>query len=180
MEIATFYPIAARKFCLVFYWLMAEFGHSPVAFQYSLIIVQRLSNSLWAFPSGFPIPFQQGPAAVQQPLRAFPSGYWLKPSNFRPFDPKMFRFCYTMNPKWSDCWATPKMLSSTHQKHDNTFSVTFQPMSQHQKNLAIFCSVRVPAGQSRTEHTDGAHKKRQHDTRQNYTNTWISWACSLT
>jgi hypothetical protein len=36
MEIATFLPIAAGKFSLLSYWLVA---------------------GIWAFPSGFPIPF---------------------------------------------------------------------------------------------------------------------------
>jgi hypothetical protein len=39
------------------------------------LIAQRPSNSLWAFPSGFLITFQQCPGAVQMPLRAFPSDY---------------------------------------------------------------------------------------------------------
>jgi hypothetical protein len=37
------------------------------------------------FPGGFPIPFKHCPAAVQQPLRAFPSGYRLKRGNFHTF-----------------------------------------------------------------------------------------------
>jgi hypothetical protein len=42
----------------------------------------QLSNSLWAFPSSFPIPFQRCQAAVQLHSRAFLSSYWLKLSNF--------------------------------------------------------------------------------------------------
>ncbi len=61
------------------------FGHFPAAFLYSLRIAQRLSNSLWAFPSGFPTPFEYFPAAVQQPLRAVPSGCRLKYGNFQLF-----------------------------------------------------------------------------------------------
>jgi hypothetical protein len=44
MEIAMFLPIAARKFSLLSYWLVAGF---------------------WAFPSGFPIPFKNFPEAAQ-------------------------------------------------------------------------------------------------------------------
>jgi hypothetical protein len=65
MEIVTFYPIAGRQLCLVCYWLTAGFWHFPAAFQHSLRIAQRLSNSLWAFPSAFPVPFKQCPGAVQ-------------------------------------------------------------------------------------------------------------------
>jgi hypothetical protein len=43
MEIATFLPIAAGKFCLLSYWLVA---------------------GIWAFPSGFPIPFKNFPEAA--------------------------------------------------------------------------------------------------------------------
>jgi hypothetical protein len=44
MEIAMFLPIAARKFSLLSYWLVAGF---------------------WAFPSGFPIPFKNFLQAAQ-------------------------------------------------------------------------------------------------------------------
>jgi hypothetical protein len=44
MEIAMFLPIAAGKFCLLSYWLVA---------------------GIWAFPSGFPIPFRNFPEAAQ-------------------------------------------------------------------------------------------------------------------
>ncbi len=44
MEIAMFLPIAARKFSLLSYWLVAGF---------------------WAFPSGFPIPFKNFLEAAQ-------------------------------------------------------------------------------------------------------------------
>jgi hypothetical protein len=44
MEIATFLPKAAGQFCLLSYWLTA---------------------SIWAFPSGFPIPFKDLPEAAQ-------------------------------------------------------------------------------------------------------------------
>jgi hypothetical protein len=44
MEIATFLPIAAGKFSLLSYWLVA---------------------GIWAFPSGFPIPFRNFPEAAQ-------------------------------------------------------------------------------------------------------------------
>ncbi len=47
MEIATFFPIAAGKFSLLSYWLFA---------------------GIWAFPSGFPIPFRNFPEAAQKPL----------------------------------------------------------------------------------------------------------------
>jgi hypothetical protein len=44
MEIATFQPIATRKFCLLSYWMVAV---------------------IWAFPSGFPIPFKNFSEADQ-------------------------------------------------------------------------------------------------------------------
>jgi hypothetical protein len=44
MEIAMFLPIAAGKFSLLSYWLVAN---------------------IWAFPSGFPIPFRNFPEAAQ-------------------------------------------------------------------------------------------------------------------
>jgi hypothetical protein len=43
MEIATFLPIAAGKFSLLSYWLVA---------------------GIWAFTSGFPIPFKNFPKAA--------------------------------------------------------------------------------------------------------------------
>jgi hypothetical protein len=47
MEITTFLPIAAGKFSLLSYWLVAD---------------------IWAFPSGFSIPFENCPEAAQYPL----------------------------------------------------------------------------------------------------------------
>jgi hypothetical protein len=44
MEIAMFLPIAAGKFSLISYWLVSD---------------------IWAFPSGFPIPFRNFPEAAQ-------------------------------------------------------------------------------------------------------------------
>jgi hypothetical protein len=44
MEIAMFLPIAAGKFSLLSYWLVA---------------------GIWAFPGGFPIPFSNFPETVQ-------------------------------------------------------------------------------------------------------------------
>jgi hypothetical protein len=44
MEIATFLPIAAGKFSLLSYWLVAD---------------------ILVFPSGFPIPFRNFPEAAQ-------------------------------------------------------------------------------------------------------------------
>jgi hypothetical protein len=67
MKIATFFSSATGQLWLLFYWLLA---------------------GVWAFPSGFPIPFQQCPTAVQQPLRAFPSGCRLKRGNFHPLSLK--------------------------------------------------------------------------------------------
>jgi hypothetical protein len=57
----------------------------PRAFLYPLRIAQRLPNSLWVFPSGFPTPFEHFLAAVQQLLRPFPSGCRLKRGNFQLF-----------------------------------------------------------------------------------------------
>jgi hypothetical protein len=47
MEIATFLPIAAGKFSLLSFWLVAD---------------------IWAFPSGFSTPFENCPEAAQLPL----------------------------------------------------------------------------------------------------------------
>jgi hypothetical protein len=44
MQIATFLPIVAGQFCLLSYWLTV---------------------GIWAFPSGFPIPFKNCPEASQ-------------------------------------------------------------------------------------------------------------------
>jgi hypothetical protein len=44
MEIAMFLPIAAAKFSLLSYWLVA---------------------GIWEFPSGFPTPFKSFPEAAQ-------------------------------------------------------------------------------------------------------------------
>jgi hypothetical protein len=57
MEIATFLPIAAGKFSLLSYWLIADIWAFPSGFPIPLRISQRLPNSLWAFPSGYSIPF---------------------------------------------------------------------------------------------------------------------------
>ncbi len=51
MEIATFLPIAAGQFSLLFYWLVVSIWAFPAAFLYLLRIAQRLSNSHWAFIS---------------------------------------------------------------------------------------------------------------------------------
>jgi ABC-type Na+ efflux pump permease subunit len=56
-EIATFLLTAAGQFCLFSYWLAASFGHFLAAFSSPIRIAQRLSNSLWASPSEFFIPF---------------------------------------------------------------------------------------------------------------------------
>jgi hypothetical protein len=78
---------AAGLFCLLSYWLTTIRAFSN-CFPTPLRIAQRLSNSLWEFPRGFPIPFQQSPAAVQLLLRAFLSSYQLKRGNFHPFSLK--------------------------------------------------------------------------------------------
>jgi hypothetical protein len=88
MEIASFFANSAAKFCLLSYWLVAGIWEFPSRFIYLLRISQRLANSLWAFPSGFPTDFSQCPVAVQQPLRAFPCGYRLKHGNIHPYSLK--------------------------------------------------------------------------------------------
>jgi hypothetical protein len=75
MEIAMFLQSAAGHFCPPL--LLANGWYLGIA--------QRLSNSLWAFPSRFPTPFEHFPAAAQQPLRVFPSGCQLKRGNFQLF-----------------------------------------------------------------------------------------------
>jgi hypothetical protein len=57
MEIAMFLPIAAGKFSLLFYWLVAGFWAFPSGFRIPFKNFQELPNSLWAFPSGIPTPF---------------------------------------------------------------------------------------------------------------------------
>jgi hypothetical protein len=56
MEIATFLPLAAGQVYLLSYWMTAGIWAFPSGFTiwYPLRISQRLSNSLSAFPSGFP------------------------------------------------------------------------------------------------------------------------------
>jgi hypothetical protein len=56
MEIATFLPIAAGKFSLLSYWLVAD---------------------IWAFPRGCPIAFGHFPAAILYP---FSSALWMSNS----------------------------------------------------------------------------------------------------
>jgi hypothetical protein len=56
METDTFLPIAAGKFCLLSYWLVA---------------------GIWAFPSGFPIPFKNFPGAGQEPLGIYQRLYYI-------------------------------------------------------------------------------------------------------
>jgi hypothetical protein len=51
LQIAKFLPKAAGQFCLLSYWLKATIWAFPSSFPIPLRIAQRLSNSLWAFPS---------------------------------------------------------------------------------------------------------------------------------
>jgi hypothetical protein len=53
------------------------FNNCPEAFQQPLGIFQQLSYTLFGVPT-----------PVQQPLRAFPSGYQPKSGNFQPFSLK--------------------------------------------------------------------------------------------
>jgi hypothetical protein len=82
LEIATFLSIAALQFCFLSYWLMGVICNilqeCPEAIQQPSGISQWLSYAL----------FQQPPADVQFPLRAFPRGYWQIPSSFCPFSSK--------------------------------------------------------------------------------------------
>jgi hypothetical protein len=80
MEIAIFFPIAAWKFSLLSYWLV---------------------TGIWAFPSGFPIPFRNFPGyTLLAVLRGCPTAFksiskrlsakmWQFPSLFS----KGLRFC---------------------------------------------------------------------------------------
>jgi hypothetical protein len=52
-EIATLLPTNTGQFCLLSYWLVG--GYLGIASGFP--IAQRLSNSRWAFPSGFSITF---------------------------------------------------------------------------------------------------------------------------
>jgi hypothetical protein len=54
MEIATFLPTAAGQFYLLYYWL---------------------ADGIWAFPSGFPLPFKNCPEAFQLPFGHFPAAF---------------------------------------------------------------------------------------------------------
>jgi hypothetical protein len=78
MEIAMFLPMAAGQISLCSYWLMAGIWAFPTCISTPFRITQRLLNSIWAFPSGFPISFWQCPAASN-------SGYQLKHGYFHPF-----------------------------------------------------------------------------------------------
>jgi hypothetical protein len=71
IKTVMFLLIAAGQFCLLSYWMTVGIWAIRSGFLYTLRIAQRLSNSFWAFPSGFPIPFYQCQAAVKQPLGAF-------------------------------------------------------------------------------------------------------------
>jgi hypothetical protein len=83
-KIATFLPISAGQFYLLSYCGWQIFRHFPAAF----LFAQRLSNILWASPSGFSVPFWQCPTSVQQLSRIFPGGCGLKHGNFHPFSLK--------------------------------------------------------------------------------------------
>jgi hypothetical protein len=109
MEIAMFLPITAGKFCLLSYWLVA---------------------GIWAFPSGFPIPFQQCPAAVQQPLRAFPSGYRLKHGNFHPFSLKG-RVSVNISENSLEHLKILKKPSGSSPRIDLSNIITFSPSQSH-------------------------------------------------
>jgi hypothetical protein len=65
IEIVTFLLIAAGQVGLLSDWLMGVIWAFPHSFTTPLRITQEISNSLWEFPSSFPIHFQQCQAAVQ-------------------------------------------------------------------------------------------------------------------
>jgi hypothetical protein len=106
------------------------FGHFPAAFLYSLRIAQRLSNSLWAFPSGFPTPFEYFPAAVQQPLRAVPSGCRLKCRNFQLFFLKGRISVYIFK-KSKEHLKILKTISGSSSSTDLSNNITFSQSQSH-------------------------------------------------
>jgi hypothetical protein len=92
---------------------------------YTLRIARRLSNSLWAFPSDFPTPFEHFQAGVQQPLRAFPSCCRLKRDNFQLFFLKghvSVDFFYKSKEHLKILKTTSGSSSSTDPSNNTTFS----------------------------------------------------------
>jgi fermentation-respiration switch protein FrsA (DUF1100 family) len=57
IKIATFLPIAAGKFSLLSYWLVAGIWAFPAAFLYPLGISQRRPIAFGHFPAAFLYPF---------------------------------------------------------------------------------------------------------------------------
>jgi hypothetical protein len=114
MEIATFLPIATGHFFLHSYWLTA---------------------GIWAFPSGFPIPFKQCLAAVQQPSRAFHSRCWLKHGNFHPF---FLKGCVSVNiyKRLKEHLKILKTTSSSSPRTDPSNYITFS-QSQSQATVPL-------------------------------------------
>jgi hypothetical protein len=110
------------------------FGYFPAAFLYSLKIAQRLSNSLWAFSSGFPTLFEHSPAAVQQPLRAFPSGCQLKQGNFQLFFLKG-RISVYICKKSKEHLKTLKTTSGSSSSTDISNNIIFSQSQSHATSL---------------------------------------------
>jgi hypothetical protein len=110
-------------------WRMV-FGHFPVAFLYHLRIAQRLPNSLWAFPGGFPIPFEHFPASVQQPLRAFTSSCRLKRVNFQLFFLKG-RISVNIFKKLKEHLKVLTTTSSSYSSTDLSNTITFSQSQSH-------------------------------------------------
>jgi hypothetical protein len=48
------------------------FGHFPKCIRYSVNIVKKVSNTLWAFPTESPIPFRYYSNGLQELLGHFP------------------------------------------------------------------------------------------------------------
>ncbi len=114
MEIATFLPIAAGQVYLLSYWM---------------------SERIWAFPGGFPIPFKNFPEAFQQPLGisqrlsytllAVPSGY---PTAFKSIS------------QWlsAKTWQYPSLFSEGPRffEHFLKFDGAFTNVKNHQRLLS--------------------------------------------
>jgi hypothetical protein len=67
MKMASFLLIAAGKFCLVSYWLMASFPGFSSHLANRNICPEDIVF-VWTFPNGFSISFYQCPVSVQQPF----------------------------------------------------------------------------------------------------------------
>ncbi len=103
----------------------------PEAIQQPLGISRRLSNTLLAVPSSCPIT-----------LRAFPSGYWLKPSNFSPFSLKG-RFSDNIYLKSKEHWKILKTTSGSSPTIELSNNIAFS-RSQSRATVPLSLKLHLP------------------------------------